>query len=603
VIPAPDPALRPALEATAPEGDPEDVGEALVALATARPSSGWEMACAIEERAPGFLAEREGCLYPLLASLVRGKRLEARWIADDGAAPRRVYAAAGAAPGAGAADAGRGGAPDPSAGGAGPRLRRAAEAASRSVRDPFEREEARAEILSHLAAAAAARGAEGLAPDAAERAALRDLGDPWRVRSDFGRVDRGRAPLGFPRTLGERVRSVVLNEVIPIVVVVGLLVLVRWQVLQPYNIPTKSMEPTLHGDAEDPDYILVDKTAFRRRDIGRWDVAVFYPPPRNEGIPDPADPARAEEERQPYVKRCVGLGGESLDLRGGDAWVDGALARRPLEIEDAMMVPIYDLADDLRKAAGRARFGRLGFQLFGVNWGAAEGDEAPGWTLRGESLAAAPEGGAEARLAFRGSLTNAYVDARGHRTEFFDDAGDLELRMVVEAAGAGTVVGADLVEGKARHEFRAGPRGIEVRSGGRTWSSPHGALVPGRPVELRFRNVDDRLTVRVDGEVVLREVLPDRVSVPTDPEAGGVELVVERGPARLSGLRVLRDIVYLRWKDDGWPRRIPEGRLFMMGDNTGSSNDSRAWGPVDGGELIGRPFLVVWPPSRVRRVR
>ena len=154
-----------------------------------------------------------------------------------------------------------------------------------------------------------------------------------------------------------------------------------------------------------------------------------------------------------------------------------------------------------------------------------------------------------------------------------------------------------------RDECEAGPRGIEVRSGGRTWTSPHGALRPGRPVELRFRNVDDRLTVRVDGEVVLREELPARVSIPTDPEPGGVELVVEGGAARFGGIRLLRDIVYLRQRDEGWPVQIPPGRLFMMGDNTGSSNDSRSWGSVDADDLIGRPFVVLWPPSRFRSVR
>ncbi|HEU4396130.1 MAG TPA: signal peptidase I, partial [Planctomycetota bacterium] len=569
----------------------------------------------------------------------------ARWVEADGAGPRRLYArpggfdgsAASPGPASGAAAAGPRPAesrvllegsplaavaavdlavgeppvyPIVAAGLAGlgaalstaPRLLRAAEAASRSVPDPFAREESRAEILSHLAAAAGAREAAGAARDEAERAAVRALGDPWRVRSDFRRVHRGRASRAFPRTALERSLAVLFQDVIPLVVVLGLLLLVRWQVLQPYNIPTKSMEPTLHGDGEDPDFILVDKTAFLRRDIERWEVAVFLPPGHPEHHATPVE--RPDGPRQPFVKRCVGLGGESLDIRGGDAWVDGALARRTLEVEDAMMVPLYDLGDDLRRAAERARFGRLGFQVFGMTWGAVEGDEAPGWSLRGESFAAVPSGGSAARLAFRDRLVNSFVDANGRREvpPHVDNAGDLEVRLLVEASAPGTVAGADLLEGETRHEFRAGPRGIEVRSGGRTWTSPHGALRPGRPVELRFRNVDDRLTVRVDGEVVLREELPARVSIPTDPERGGVELVVEGGPARVGGIRILRDIVYLR-TDDKWPVHIPPGRLFMMGDNTGSSNDSRAWGPVLAEDLIGRPFVVVWPPSRLRSVR
>jgi hypothetical protein len=119
-------------------------------------------------------------------------------------------------------------------------------------------------------------------------------------------------------------------------------------------------------------------------------------------------------------------------------------------------------------------------------------------------------------------------------------------------------------------------------------------------VEVRFRNVDDRLTAWVDGEVVLRADLPPRASTSRDPQPGGVELVAEGAPVTFSAVKVLRDIVYLREKNSDWPRVVPEGKLFMMGDNTGNSHDSRSWGPVDRSSLIGYPFAVVYPPSRAK---
>jgi len=45
--------------------------------------------------------------------------------------------------------------------------------------------------------------------------------------------------------------------------------------------------------------------------------------------------------------------------------------------------------------------------------------------------------------------------------------------------------------------------------------------------------------------------------------------------------------------------RIPAGHYFMMGDNRGSSDDSRFWGPVPRRWIIGGAFATYWPPKRI----
>jgi signal peptidase I len=44
---------------------------------------------------------------------------------------------------------------------------------------------------------------------------------------------------------------------------------------------------------------------------------------------------------------------------------------------------------------------------------------------------------------------------------------------------------------------------------------------------------------------------------------------------------------------------IPQGDYFMMGDNRGSSDDSRFWGPVPRSWIIGEAFFTYWPPDRI----
>ena len=70
-----------------------------------------------------------------------------------------------------------------------------------------------------------------------------------------------------------------------------------------------SREPLLPGDS-----IWIDRTAFTVRSPRRWEVVVFR---------CPTDAARL------CVKRVIGLPGETIDLREGEVYVNGEVARPP----------------------------------------------------------------------------------------------------------------------------------------------------------------------------------------------------------------------------------------------------------------------------------
>lgn len=99
-----------------------------------------------------------------------------------------------------------------------------------------------------------------------------------------------------------------------LVVAVLAAVLLRTFVIQPYFIPSGSMEPTL----EINDKVLVDKLSYHLHSVHRGDVVVFKKPP-NDYTPDIKD----------LIKRVVGLPNETISASGGEVYIDGHVLPQP----------------------------------------------------------------------------------------------------------------------------------------------------------------------------------------------------------------------------------------------------------------------------------
>jgi signal peptidase I len=80
------------------------------------------------------------------------------------------------------------------------------------------------------------------------------------------------------------------------------------------------------------------------------------------------------------------------------------------------------------------------------------------------------------------------------------------------------------------------------------------------------------------------------------------ERVSEReGRIYVDGKKLAEPYVDPRFRDHGsgdWPR-IAEGRYFFLGDDRAHSCDSRTWGTVPRGDLIGPVIVTYWPPTRI----
>src|SRR3989344_2839868 len=92
-------------------------------------------------------------------------------------------------------------------------------------------------------------------------------------------------------------------------VIISILIVipVRAYVAQPFIVDGASMEPTFRGG----DYLIIDELSFQFRAPERGEVIVFR---------YPQDPS------QRYIKRIIGLPGETLRIQGGQVFVfrDGA---------------------------------------------------------------------------------------------------------------------------------------------------------------------------------------------------------------------------------------------------------------------------------------
>src|SRR5579885_689704 len=114
---------------------------------------------------------------------------------------------------------------------------------------------------------------------------------------------------------------IAIDWAVTIVVAVVAVLALRAYVVAPYRIPSSSMEPTLHCArpgggclAHFSDRVLACRLCLDFSDPSRGDIVVFETPPRA---------ARECSEGGTYVKRLIGLPGETVTERKGVVSVDG----------------------------------------------------------------------------------------------------------------------------------------------------------------------------------------------------------------------------------------------------------------------------------------
>jgi signal peptidase I len=109
---------------------------------------------------------------------------------------------------------------------------------------------------------------------------------------------------------------------ITVLIAVAVFALLRLTV-QSYTVVMSSMEPNF----QEGECIMVNKVSYHSSGPQRGEVIVFNPPPPND------------ESRYPFIKRVIGLPGDTVEIRDGKVFVNGTA----LDEEYIMAPPNYTM--------------------------------------------------------------------------------------------------------------------------------------------------------------------------------------------------------------------------------------------------------------------
>lgn len=349
-----------------------------------------------------------------------------------------------------------------------------------------------------------------------------------------------------------------------------------------YYVDSRSMAPTLHGAARGGEYVFVRFD--RASPLERFDLVVVQRP----------------GDDRPLVKRVVALGGETVQLAGGDLLFDGRVL--PPDAPRAPWIELFDSRGDaFEQHFSTARF------------------PAP-WTQSSAGQLVDVQGARAAEAEYKRGALDEFREPSGERGGGRRHVSDLALELELRTEGVWRALRLRLSEEGDRFDLvlepAAQPGRVRARIERRVVARLSFEVLVEReldfdfsaPHRLCFANIDNRLRFDLDDERgALAFDYPE--NTPMSGQESGFQHQLPRAAfggenlrAQITRVRLLRD---LSWADLGrfavnGPLVLAPEELFLLGDNSSESLDSREWGPARQSWRVGKPLAVVWPPSRWR---
>ncbi len=317
-------------------------------------------------------------------------------------------------------------------------------------------------------------------------------------------------------------------------------------------------------------------------------------------------------EVKTVIKRAIAFGGESILIRDGDALIDGKPMLRSDRQIRSTLVPYLRLADlDLRgRGRRRSLVGRNDLEMVLPLKGRCE-LSAGGDFLKFE----AGDDGAVARIPAM-SFKDDHLSPKGRWRPGTEIVQDIVLTLkIYEVDYGGSLELAQILDGKAAWSLA-----LERRHSGWHLSlrDENGALfyevLRDHSLEnlIRVHAIDQTLRLEAALDAKGREwseLFRQELSRPSSRRESWLRLSVVGAPRLiLARLEIDRDIHYTSQQTDAAygvraSFEVPRGQVFVLGDNSPESRDSRHWGALEIAEnVVGRPVFSIWPRERWGRV-
>ena len=441
-----------------------------------------------------------------------------------------------------------------------------------------------------------------------------------------------------------RRRSRVREDIEAVILAVIFVIIIREYVAEAYKIPTGSMEPTLMGDSVpgrgDGDNIIVDKMYYWFNPVQRWDVVVFkYPKadamsfdPRCDFYKQEPETANHSEDfeycvnchrrigkplgditktpnvvlyHRNFIKRCVALPGETIRIKHGDIYItndsglNNEIPPKPPDAQEALWQRVYFCDFSLASPFNENRW---------------KITNRAGISFRDDRLIAEATAGSPVILELP-EIKDWRIDENNEVVQKDADkygrnyVGDIMIEAAATFTDKNSSITLEIVEDSCLYTASLGPGGAEVswRLGEEGFDSRtvrekvNFTFAPGTEYKIRFINVDDSLTLTVNGNAAWGERRFAKGEAPVPENSAGdaaARINVSGGKVVFSALKIYRDVYYtasIGSNAVSAPYHVPEGEYFVLGDNSAISSDSREWGTFPRANLIGRACFVFFP--------